>query len=103
MLSTPINALYANNPIENMVYLASLNEHDTNTYTLGYVSAMQQVMEALSDTKRRFLSVALQSDDEERQARLMTYVRLLDNLDLSISERVKYLEDSILSGPSGEV
>lgn len=101
-LATPFPQSYYDNPANNMVYLAGLGHKETEVYTIGYVSAMHQILEALSDERRPYLEAALATDDEMKQAKLMIYVKLFDGLTKTIEERVRFLEESILSGPSGE-
>lgn len=100
MASTPLYPLhisYYDNPIDNLEFLKTLEDKEAELYTLGYVQACYQVMEALGDSKRRFLTAALATDeDDPLKSRLMSFVKLLDSLDLSLENRVDYLKRSII-------
>lgn len=98
MFSTPLQASYYDNPIDNLEFLKSLDEGETKLYTLGYVQACHQILEALGDSKRRFLAAALGEEPEHpMQARLLSFVKLLDSLDESLISRVDFLTRSVLN------
>lgn len=95
MYATPLS-YYTDDPMNALAFIESLDEEHTKTYAVGYVQACQHVQEALTDSKREFLTAALGAPDEV-QIKLFAYVRLLDALEDTLSRRVNFLKFSVLA------
>ena len=105
MLSTPINIKflpsYFHNPEGSFIYIKALTPKERDVYIAGSIQAFYQVIEAMGDAKRVYLSALLKGDMvEENKLLFEKQVKFLDNFENVLKKRISHLEGTLSTNDS---
>lgn len=100
MFATPLN--YDDNPGEVLKELSNLTVYQAKYFAVGYIHSCNHVKEILTDTRSKFLTVAMRTEDEEKKRKITGITKTLDLLEEALDNRAKILDQFLKETEHGE-
>ena len=90
MFSTPLS--YKDNPTQALKALSDLEKPEATYFAIGYVQGCEHIIETLVDTRSKYLTMAISTEDRQKIQKISSITKTLDILEETIKKRVSILE-----------